>query len=436
MSTSGRTSGSSEPAAAGRLRQTLETGLRQGLALTPGMQASLRILRMSATDLAQEIEREAGENPFLMVGRSGRSAYDVALDTMAGALSLGENLRQQIGAMVLPDPVRAMALYLTGELREDGYFDSSVPEVAEATGRPVADVLAGLSALQRCEPTGVGARTLAECLALQLGDHGLDRLLADRVVARLALFGEKRWGQLAHDLRLSEAEVRRVAGLLRRLRTRPVPEPEAPSAAPLMPDLVVERDRAGALRVRLGRRALPSLAIDRALLRQVEGHSDPFITGARGRAQTLIRAVQARGRTLLRIGQRLVHEQSRFFALGPDHLAPMSRQEMAAALGVHPSTLGRAVAGKGLLWEGALHPLAGFFSTPLPGPGGAPVSAQAVRLAIRRLIDAEPAGHPLTDAAVCERLRDDGVDISRRTVAKYREWMRIPPSSERRRRKG
>lgn len=418
------------------MRPTLETGLRQGLALTPGMQTNLRILRMNAPDLAQEIEREAGENPFLRIGRSTRSAYDVALDTMAAALSLGENLRQQIGAMVLSEPVRAMALYLTGELRDDGYFDSSVPEVAEATGRPVAEVLAGLTALQGCEPTGVGARTLAECLALQLGDHGLPRMVADRVVARLALFGDRRWGQLASELRMSDAEVQRVAGLLRRLRTRPVPEPEAPPAAPLVPDLVIERDGAGALRARLGRRALPMLAIDRALLRQVEGRSDPFITAARGRAETLIRAVQARGRTLLRIGQRLVHEQSRFFALGPDHLAPMSRQEMAAALGVHPSTLGRAVAGKALLWEGTLHPLASFFSTPLPGPGGAPVSAQVVRLAIRRLIDAEPAGRPLTDAAICDRLRDDGVDISRRTVAKYREWMRIPPSSERRRRKG
>jgi RNA polymerase sigma-54 factor len=113
----------------------------------------------------------------------------------------------------------------------------------------------------------------------------------------------------------------------------------------------------------------------------------------------------------------------------------MSRQQLAEALALHPATLGRAVAGKALLADGVLYPLSVFFSSSLPGPDGAEVSSHAVRMAIRRLIDAEPAGRPLSDIRICERLRDDGVDISRRTVAKYRGCMRIPSSSERRRRK-
>lgn len=416
------------------LRPSLRPSLHTGVALTPAMQQSLRILRMTGPDLTQEIEREASENPFLHVARSDRSAYDVALETVAARPSLGESLRQQIGLMMLAPPLRALALYLTGELREDGYFDSSVEEVAEATSLDPAEVAAALAVLQRCEPSGVGARSLPECLALQLGDHGLTRPMADRVVGVLPLFAERRWADLSRVLGQPEAEVQRISGLLRQLRTRPVPE-SAALAVPLMPDLVVERDGSGALRARLGRQAVPMVALDTELVQTLSGETDPFIRQAHGRAQALVRAVRQRGRTLLRIGERLVHEQSRFFALGPEHLAPMNRQQLAETLGLHPATLGRAVAGKALLAEGMLYPLAVFFSSALPGPDGAEVSSHTVRLAIRRLIDAEPAGRPLSDFRICERLRDDGVDISRRTVAKYRGCMRIPSSSERRRRK-
>lgn len=416
------------------LRQTLRPTLRIGVALTPAMQQSLQILRMTATDLTQEIEREAGENPFLRVARADRSAYDFALETVATKISLGESLRQQIGLMVLPPSLRALALYLTGEVRDDGYLDSTVEEIAEATSLSRADVAEALAVLQRCEPTGVGARSLKECLALQLGDHGLTRHMADRVVGLLPLFAEKRWADLTRALGLPEAEVQRIGGLLRQLRSRPVAEVEAP-AAPLMPDLVVDRDGSGALRARLGLRAVPTVALDTGLLKMVAGKSDPFIQAAQSRATALVRAVRLRGRTLLRIGERLVHDQSRFFALGPEHLAPMSRQQMAEALAVHPATLGRAVAGKAVLSDGVLYPLSLFFTSALPGPDGNEVSSSVVRLAIRRLIDAEPAERPLSDAGICERLRDDGVDISRRTVAKYRGCMRIPSSSERRRRK-
>ncbi|MBI1217266.1 MAG: RNA polymerase factor sigma-54 [Rhodobacteraceae bacterium] len=416
------------------LRPSLRPSLRTGVALTPGMQQSLQILRMTATDLTQEIEREAGENPFLRVARADRSAYDFALETVAALPSLGESLRQQIGLMVLPPNLRAIALYLTGEVRDDGYFDSSVEDVASATSLDRADVAEALTVLQRCEPTGVGARNLQECLALQLCEHGLERYMADRVVRLLPLFAEKRWADLSRALGLPEAEVQRIGGALRQLRTRPVPEAEAP-AAPLTPDLIVDRDGSGALRARLGRRAVPVVALDTSLVKMVAGKSDPFIQAAHGRATALVRAVRMRGRTLLRIGERLVHDQSRFFALGPEHLAPMSRQQMAEALAVHPATLGRAVAGKALLADGVLYPLSLFFSSSLPGPDGNDVSSYAIQWAIRRLIDAEPAGRPLSDARICDKLRHDGVDISRRTVAKYRGCMRIPSSSERRRRK-
>lgn len=419
-------------------RVALRQEARQRLAMTPAMHYALRILRMPAPDLVAEIAREAGENPFLSLPREGagaRSSFDVALETVAAAPSLGEALRAQIGTMALPKGLRAMAEYLTGELREDGYLDSSVEEIAAFANVPVERVEEGLAVLQRCEPTGVGARNLAECLALQLGDHGLERGLADAVVDRLPLFAAGRWATLSAALRLPREELTRIAAALRELKPEPVTAPGAP-AAPLLPDLVVERQSSGGFAVRLGREALPVLSLDRAMLARVEGSTDPFVAERRETARRLIRAVRARGRTLQRIGERLVHDQPRFFADGPDHLEPRRRQDLAFDLGLHPATVGRAIAGKALLAGGVLYPLSMFFSTGLPGPDGGAISAHSVRVAIRRLIDAEPPERPMSDERICERLRDDGVDISRRTVAKYRQCMRIPSSSERRRRKG
>lgn len=417
---------------------SLKVQARQRLAITPGMHYALRVLRMPTSDLVAEIASEAEENPFLNfaapAGGSG-SSYDLALETVAARPSLGETLRGQIGAMVLSPQQRALAEYLTGELREDGFLDTPVEEIAAFTKLPQAQVEEALAVLQRCEPTGVGARDLAECLALQLGDHGVPRALADRVVARMALFAEGRWSRLTTELELPRAELDRIALVLRELKPRPVVEAPAPTAI-LLPDLIVEPQRGGAVSVRLGRAALPRLSLERKLLAQVAGTGDPFVAERRERAQRLIGAVRARGRTLLRIGERLVQDQARFFTEGPEHLVPRRRQDMAADLGLHPATIGRAVAGKALLWSGTLYPLSSFFSTALPVREGAAVSAHSVQVSIRRLIDAEPPGAPLSDAAICACLQEDGVDISRRTVAKYRQCMRIPSSSERRRSRG
>ncbi|TMV83668.1 RNA polymerase sigma-54 factor, partial [Thioclava sp. BHET1] len=139
--------------------------------------------------------------------------------------------------------------------------------------------------------------------------------------------------------------------------------------------------------------------------------------------------------TLLRIGRQIVRDQQRFFTEGPEFILPMNRRRMAEELSLHPSTVGRAVAGKAIAAGGALYPLSLFFSTAIPITNGETLSSHAIRLHIRRLIEAEPADMPLSDQRICALLRDVGVDISRRTVAKYRGCMRIPSSSERRRRR-
>ncbi len=403
---------------------------RQRLALTPAVRQSLEVLRLPAATLSERIAEELGRNPLLVRAGGGRGATaDFLPDLVAAEPGLLERLHAQIGLMPLDAPVRQAAEYLAGTLRDDGYLDATPAEIAAETGQPVAVIEAGLAALQACDPPGVGARDLAECLALQLLDRGLDRPIADAVVGMMADFAAARWARLEIGLGLPRARLQEIAALLPGLVPHPVAGLSAPVQA-LRPDLVA-RFRDGEIVVELARDALPRLRLDHALLQR--SADDAFVAECRARAEALIAALRQRGATLLRIGRHLAEVQAGFFSQGEAALQPLSRRQLAEALGLHPATVGRAVADKAIDVEGRLFPLSVFFSAPLPGPGGTMAAGAAVRRRIAALIAAEPAAAPLSDARLCAILRGEGVDIARRTVAKYREALRLPSSADRRR---
>lgn len=429
------------------LRAGLAARQTQRLALTPALRRSLEVLRMPASELAAEVAREAAENPFLKViwprrgaadGGAG-GAFDLALRTVADAPSRVESLRRQLALMALPDRVAALAQYLAGDLREDGYIDTPLEDYAARLGAEEAELQAAVAAVQACEPAGIGARDLAECLALQLRDQEVTAEMTARILDDLGRFGAGDLPGLAAALGVSQAEARRLAGIVRGLRARPVePGAAAEGAAPLSADLIVSRDTVGALRVTVAEGAAPALRLDLALLEKAGDGA--FAEACRARALALMRALAQRKTTLERIGEALVAAQQRFFLLGPDNLAPLSRAGLARELGLHPSTVGRAVAGKALDHDGRLYPLSLFFSPALgadPGAGGVEadaVSARSARLALARIVAAEDPDAPLSDALICAQLRAEGVDITRRTVAKYRGCLAIPSSYERHRR--
>ena len=424
------------------IRPRLSLHQRQRMLLSPGLHAGLAILRMPTLDLIDAIEKEAAENPFLLhddlrglVVHAGGDAFRVALETHAGQQSLVGDLHLQIGAMTLPPGVRAVAEYLAGDLRDDGYLETPLDEIASALGLPVALMEAGLKALQACDPAGVGARDLAECLQLQLLDRAVPADLAADLVRHLALFAVEDWRGLGRAMGLALPELQRLAQLIRTLAPHPVAEAPQPGLM-LFPDLMLEKDDAGGFRVRLGAGLANAVRLNRPLAEASTSQGDGFGRGQRDRAEALLAALGFRGETLLRIGRLIAVRQHRFLALGPDHLAPMTRALLAAELGLHPSTISRAVASKALEVGGRIFPLAIFFSGAVPvaadGPG---LSAFVVQRRIARLIAAEPAGAPLSDAAICAALAATGIDIARRTVAKYRGCMRIQSSFARRRRK-
>lgn len=408
-------------------------GQQTRLALTPGMRTSLAWLRMPAEEMLEALEAEAAQNPFLRLRRPETlgEAFDIALDRTAAGETLLESLTGQLATLRVDAEVRRAALLLVTELREDGYLDAALDELADDHGVPPAWLEAGLVALHRCDPPGIGARDLAECLALKLEDRGFTLAEARALVAGIAQLAEGRFTPLARHLRLPEARIAEAARLLRGFSPVPV-DPAAAPALPRLPELLIDRDPQGRIAVRLNEALFPGVDVATDLAGARSGSADLARLGTR--AEAVARAVRARAATLLRIGAHLAERQSAYFLDRTAGLVPESRAAAAAALGLHPTTLGRAVAGKALMTGGAILPMEGFFSRALPGAAG-PVSAFDVQRRIREIVQAEPPEAPLSDAAIHERLIGEGVDIARRTVAKYRKCLRIASSFERRRRR-
>lgn len=403
---------------------------RQKLTLSPAMRASLDLLRLPTEALIEEILREGSDNPFLDVCLPASGTFDAALAMAAAEESLLGSVLRQIGLQRLLPAVHTAAAYLAGQLRDDGYLDGTIDEIAAESGLAPADLAAGLAAIQLCEPTGVGARSLAECLALQLAERGYARDRADAIVARLGDFAAGRTTSLMRVLCMTRAEVEATARVLHTLSAAPV-TPGTAAPVPRVAELIVTVGPDGTPRAALDPDALPQVSF--AAQASAAGDS-PGLAECRERALRLTRGLAARAATLLRIGQHIVDRQEMFFRARRQTIHPESRRAAAAALGLHPSTFGRAIAGTALAFDGQTHALSGFFSPALPSADG-PVSARDVQSRIRALISAESRTHPLADEDLCAQLRKEGVDIARRTVAKYRKCMRIPSSFARRQRR-
>lgn len=413
------------------LRTRMDLRQTQGLALSVQMRVALSVLRMSPLELAEEIAREAARNPFLLHDPgSAPTAHAPQQELSAPEDSLQVSLTRQLARMNLPPRVEAATQLLVGELREDGILDVTLDDLASELGLPSGLLETALEALQRCEPAGVGARDLSESLRLQLIDRGLDPAAAAQTVTHMRLFVARDWAAIARLLALPRAQAEARADLVRGLSTRPVNVP--PGSPDVLPraDLRLERKAGGALAIALTREQ-PAARLDEALVRRASTES--FAPELLARARALLAALDQRGQTLQRIGDWLLENQPGFFATGPAALAPLTRAALASSLALHPSTISRAVAGKSIDVDGRLWPLSVFFSTAIPTQDHE-VSARQVQARITALISAEPRDRPLSDEALVQHLNAEGVDIARRTVAKYRQGLRIPSSAVRRRR--
>jgi RNA polymerase sigma-54 factor len=396
-----------------QVRQTVR------LALTPGLRQSLDVLRLTAPALAALLDEAAASNPWLARAPGPALASPDAVAAMAAAgPSLHAHVAERIEATFATRAERAIARAFAAALAPSGWLDATVAEVAATAAVPEAAAEAVLRRLQQMDPPGLFARSLAECLMLQAEEAGLLDPAMQAVLARLDRVAAGDLAGLAREAGLpAEAVAARVAAL-RRFDPKPGAR-FAPPAPPAPPDVTVTRGDDG-YRVALNSAALPEVTL------RPGPEDDPD----RRAARDLLAAVARRGTTLLAVAGHVIRHQTAALDHGPEALRPLTQADVAAALGLAESTVSRAVAGTVVAAPCGTRPLAAWFAAPL-GPGGATVTG--AQQALARIIADELPAAPHDDAALAALLTAAGFPVARRTVAKYRSALGIPPAAARRR---
>ncbi|MEY4982494.1 MAG: hypothetical protein RIR62_760 [Pseudomonadota bacterium] len=413
-------------------RQRIDVTQTQRLALNLRLQSSIQILRADAAGLTRYLEETAAENPALqlsppmlspqdwlprwagLVGPAGAMPADALADV---APSLMAHVMAGVERLFPRGAERRIALALAEVLEPSGWLGQSPAEVAARTGCPLSAVEAVLDTLQRMEPAGLFARDLRDCLLLQAQDQGLADGLMRLVIRHLDLLAGGETARIARIAGVAEAAVLDRFRLIRSFNPKPGSQ-FATGAAPVRePDLILRHDGQGWV-MALNRSALPSIRVE-------DGRG-----AGRAAARAVQKLVEARNSTLLAIGAEILRRQGAALDRGLAWLEPMTMADIATALGLHESTVSRVVAGasmdspRGTWWLRAL------FSRRMGD--GAGQSGAALKARLAAMVGAEDAAAPLSDQALAAALSQDGARIARRTVAKYREALDIPPAHRRR----
>ncbi len=353
--------------------------------------------------------------------------------------SLGEALQEQLRMLSLNDDDLAIGEYLIGSIDENGYLQSTVEEVAETFGVPPEKVEDVLAAIQKFEPAGVGARNLQECLWIQLLQRKQEDTLAGRMIQeQFENLLSRRFGEIARSLKCTVEDVQAAGDLIATLDPRPGQEIAAEETKYVTPDLIVERIGEDFV-VSLNDRNVPRLRISAAYQQMLRDKSTgqnetrKFIVDKLNSAKWLIQTIEQRRKTMIKVMRRIVEEQREFFERGVEGLRPLTLQQIANQIGMHESTVSRVTTNKYVQTPRGVFELKYFFSSGLATEEGDDVSAKVAKDKILTLINNEDKRDPLSDQRVAEILHEQGLRIARRTVAKYREALRLLPARARRR---
>ncbi len=376
-----------------------------------------------------------GSNPS-----SGGGGEDFDFESvLTGEKSLREHLKDQLNLSNLDEVDRLIASQLIEDTDEGGYLRADLPQTAEQLGVELERVECVLDVCQGFEPTGVMARSLEECLALQLKEQNRFDPAIKALLENLALVAKHDLSGLADICGVSRADVLDMIAEIKQLTPRPGAGFAGDAAQAVVPDVFVRELPTGAFGVELNSDTLPRVLMDRTYYAEVSAHAKrdqekEFIEECAANASWLIKSLDQRARTILKVAQEVVRQQDAFFVHGVAHLRPLNLKTVADAIGMHESTVSRVTANKYLSSPRGLFELKYFFSAAIASTGtGEAHSAEAVRHRIKNLIEGETLETVLSDDQLVEELRGFGIDIARRTVAKYRESLRIPSSVQRRR---
>lgn len=363
-------------------------------------------------------------------------------DTLSRDVSLADHLDAQLAAAGLTPAQRMIGAALIDGVDEWGYFRGDTLEVAMTLGCEEADVIAVLDRMKGFEPVGVMARDLAECLTLQLKDRGRFDPAMAALIANLDLLAKRQMERLKLACGVDEEDLADMVAEIRALTPKPGAGFGAAPTQTVVPDVYVRMAPDGAWVVELNSDTLPRLLMNARyyseISRVAKNEQDKqFVTECASNASWLIKSLDQRARTILKVAREIIRQQDAFLVHGVQHLRPLNLKTVAAAIEMHESTVSRVTTNKYMATPRGVFELKYFFTAAIQSAdGGEAHSAEAVRHRIRTLIEGETAEEILSDDRIVEILREMGVDIARRTVAKYRESLRIPSSVERKRRVG
>ncbi len=461
---------------------TQRPDLRQRVTLSPQVYQGLSILAMPVAELHALIENELLDNPVLEVEEEeyepseteeqereeseDERAWDEWLDQyeelehmdgtaprdpnveevnseefIGGLQSFADYLMEQLSLLDISDDMELAARAIVGSLDDDGFFVSDHAEIARITGLSEALAEEALRVVQQLDPPGVGARSLQEALMIQADTIAVRSPLLDAIIENhLDDVAVNHYRKIARTLGVSEAEVRATVEILRMLNSRPAGAC-SPGPAPgyVVPDVTLRRFDDEWL-VIPNNEALPTLRVNpryRSMLRSssaVDEETRKYLKDKIRNAETFMKNVDRRRDTVSRIAQIILEVQRDFFETGKGDLRPLRLEDVASEIGVHLSTVSRGVTGKYMATPYGLFELKYFFSGGYRTATGMDVAATTIKQRLRRLLSDESPDKPLSDQRLAEALKEEGVDVARRTVAKYREELGIEPSWARRRR--
>ncbi len=477
------------------MKQTLQLKLSQHLTLTPQLQQSIRLLQLSTMELNQELEKFLAENPLLEredtaaevppppMRLNGESATAVETpaeepsaessspaDTFAAEVdwsgeagssrglrdendesdypqlaaespSLRDHLLRQLSLMQLEARDRALVAFLIEALDDGGYLTQPLEEIAQLVPEELQiepeELQIALRHLQNLDPTGIGARNCAECLELQL--LALPELTPCRATAlavareHLELLASRDFARLKKILQCEDDELRQAQRLIQSLNPRPGAAFSQPETRYVVSDVIVKKTK-NVWVATLNPDAMPKLRINRMyadILQNSRNQSGGQLSQQLQEARWLIKNVQQRFETILRVSQAIVDRQRHFFEHGEVAMRPLVLREIADTLGLHESTVSRVTTQKFMFTPRGIFELKYFFGSHVATETGGACSATAIRALIKQFVAAEDARKPLSDSKISDILGQQGIVVARRTIAKYRESLQIPPVSMR-----
>lgn len=398
-----------------------------------------------ADSIPGEIDEDFSWNDVYSGGGQDSEAQQALQDyrqaSMTAATDLHGHVLEQLQLAGLTPSEQQAAAFLLDALDERGYvpdYPALVEDITRSAGVAPATVDRALSALQQCEPPGVGARDLGECLQLQLRLQPADatRDLALHLVSvHLAALARTPVPLLARQLGVETDAIEAALARIRRLQPQPGTAFSDHESQYVSPDLFV-RKRGDAWEVHLNPEIAPRIRINRdyqSYVRRGDASAEQqTLKQHLAEARHFLHALRSRNDTLLRVGQQIVDLQRGFLEYGPEAMKPLVLRDIAERVGLHESTVSRATASKYMHTPRGLYELKFFFSSAVNQAEGGTCSATAIQAMIKRFVGGESPAKPLSDARLAQMLQDEGVTVARRTIAKYRETLNIPPTHERR----